>query len=188
METHTAIFKGIVREITWSYYIPSGLTEWSNNNYGYEILEDDYLGFEKVAKEKELETFWIEEIENPIFEIGEKVWISDMGILVKITDKYRTTDGRVIYETNHVIRDVETERTESTRLIAVSRWLMEEFGFHKTFEEIKELYETKTEEVSELEQEKIQKPQILIGVDNPKVEEKSEEKTWFGWLNFFKKD
>ena len=184
METHTAIFKGIVREIKWEYYVPRGYnyTSYPENDYEHEVLENQHRGFRKIARANELETFWMEEIDNPIFEIGEKVWISDLGILVKITDKYRTTNGQVIYETNHVTGDVESENIEQTRLLAVGKWLIEEFGFNKTFEEIKELYETKPEEVSE--------PELVVEpeVYSVEVEEKPKEKTWFGWLDFFKKD
>ena len=172
MYTHTAIFKGVIREVTWDFYIPKGRAMYSNN-YEYEITETDYYGFRKLATGKEREIFWTGEIAKPIFEVGEKVYISELDLLVRITDRYRTTNGEMIYETSHIIRDIETENLEKSRLLAVSRWFREEFSYYKTFEDIKAIYEPKKEP----EREEY----------NLEIEEKPKEKTWFGWLDFFKK-
>ena len=56
METHTAIFKGIVREIKWEYYVPRGYnyTSYPENDYEDEVLENQHLGFRKIARANEL--------------------------------------------------------------------------------------------------------------------------------------
>ena len=175
METHTAIFKGVIREIVWEYYKPIGYALYASNHYR-NVLEEEHDGFRKIAEEREMKIFWSGEIAKPIFEVGEQVYINELDLLVRITSKYRTTDGEVMYETNYVIKDVESENIEKSRQIAIYRWFTEEYGDYKTFEGIKFLYEPKN--ISKPEPEE----------SNLEVEEKPKEKTWFGWLNFFKND
>ena len=110
-----------------------------------------------------------------MFEVGERVYINELDLLVTIVDRYRTTDGEVMYETSHIIKDINGE-LESSRLKAIESWFRQEYGDYKTFEDIKSLYEPKKE------------PEVEPEEYNLEVEEKPKEKTWFGWLDFFKKD
>lgn len=183
MEKHTAIFKGVIREIKWDYYISDHRTHrFGWGEHAKHVMEEisRRRNFRRIAYFLKTETFWSGEVPRPTFEIGEEVWVSELNILVEITKKYRTTNGEMIYETSHIIKDVISENIEDSRLKAIERWFVYKYPELERFDELKYEFEA-IEPEPEPEIEEL-KPYDLC------IEEKPKEKTWFGWLKFFKND
>ena len=50
-------------------------------------------------------------LNKPMLESGELLYISELGIHIKIEERMRSTTGEIVYFTNHVIEVIESEET-----------------------------------------------------------------------------
>jgi len=111
---HRAIFKGMIERKTY-YFDHSYCYKTYNLNknrdkklyYEYDILPS--CQFVKTVE------FLEKEIDNPPIEIGEKVYIPELNLKIKVTDRVRNLDGGYIYSTNHVVDTLDDERTMQSK-------------------------------------------------------------------------
>lgn len=189
-EKHKAIFKGVVSQYVWRAHDNiSNLEKLKDELNTVRHYKDYYSKDESVKVEEKINNFkrktttlktkeflnskqfWSGEIFRPELEIGEKIYINDLDLIVKVTDKYRATNGEIIYETMHDIRAVETDRTNTTRLEAVDKWFKLSYQNLENFEQLK----------SEFEKVEIE-PEPLPEWKSSWEKKEKKEKSWFGWL------
>lgn len=199
-EKHIAIIKGRVERIEWLvenlYSIKAGRcidSKYFKSPFQKEIYNSYH--FSKYGIGVSLEDIWHGVIPKPVLEVGEYIYINDLDIKVEISDKYRTTNGEVVYEADYVIREVNDEKTEETRLNAVNKWFELSYPELKTFDELKsefikeEVEETNKEELADgyvLDGNKV-KEGYLRDKETYDLEEKEQkEPSWFDWLNFLR--
>lgn len=207
-EKHLAIFKGVIKENYWYLEDNSYKLHNAKKALVYFLGGDGYLYKdrnreiselrEKIANFKHeinlgktvgddtlrLDEIWSGEIQKPVLDVGEEIWISDLEMLVRISRKYRTTNGEIIYETTHIIRNADTERTEESRLEAIEKWFKVSHPELETFEQ---LYREAVlgegvediDDVSELTDNISNKPEPIPTWE---VVEKPRKNTWFGDL------
>jgi hypothetical protein len=99
MEKHKAVVMGEVH--LERYYF--GGNGWYSS-FRYIAARGEY---------KENKVIWSGELDNPPIEEGEKLYIAELKMTVKITSKEKSTEGGYIYVSDHIemIEDEETQRT-----------------------------------------------------------------------------
>ena len=122
MEIFKSIFKG---KINYKYYDMN--SHHSNYDEGYYSKPEIY----SYPVFDHFEIIHTCDIEKPPFEINEKVYIPELDITVKITDKVRSTDGSIIYNTSYVIDSIENDRTKES-LEQANEKLIEEIKCYET--------------------------------------------------------
>ena len=95
--THTAVIKGRVYRKIYGFQI-------HHNNYSIEE------GFSYV----EDEIIWKGQLDSPLLEPDEVLLIEELNLKVTISSRVRSTNGDVIYSTNHQVRVIEDEGTTLT--------------------------------------------------------------------------
>ena len=86
----------------------------ANSMIGISIGTNSY----KFPKIKEsLKTCGVEkfhecEIDLPLLQKGDYLYIDDLNISVLITDVYRSTNNNIVYHTNHIIKVIENEESK----------------------------------------------------------------------------
>lgn len=202
-EKHLAIFKGEVRENHWHVVDNISELNYAKSNFALYLNGQGYVtkleaneyskaidNFErkislvKLAKGTvlEFETIWSGEMNKPILNVYEEIWINDLELLVMVSKKYRTTDGEVIYETNHLVRAINTESTEESRLKAVDKWFELSYPDLEKFEQLHRefLIDEIIEELDGDENGSLTPEPIPTW----EVKEKPKKNTWFGgWFS-----
>lgn len=191
MEKHKAIIKGMIEEVRWSIQRNGAMYNYNYDDYPIKrSISNRCVGLLNIYENSyflKFETIWLGDIDKPTLEVGEKLWINDLELLVKITNKYRTTNGEVVYETNHIINSFTTVHTETTRLNTIDRWFTITYPDLETFEELKIREENRIEKIKLEKESEIKEKEGYTYSNSYNLEEKEEERTWFGWLKFFKK-
>lgn len=175
-EKHLAIFKGEIKEVHWDIRREE-IKEYSKNKTCVEYKTSVVSKIRTLR----LDEIWSGEIPKPVLATWESIWINDLELLVTIGNKYRTTNGEVIYETMHVIDTIITEYSENSRLEAIDKWFDLEYPNLKTFEQLNN--NLTTEEIID------NTIKWLDSLDNKpepiptwEVKDKPKKNTWFGWL------
>lgn len=132
MDRHKAILKGWVMEKYWEVYTPNNRPyHYSYSRSLEEVREYRIKDLEYSTKRiqsmqnvrpKETEEFWSGNIDLPLLNVGDKLFIMDMDKEVVVEERIRTTEvNTYIYIVNHVIRTVESERQEDSKEMAEKR-------------------------------------------------------------------
>lgn len=87
----------------------------SINRKVYRVTQDRRNIDELIIKgEKQFvkyETMWEGEIDTPLLEIKESLYIEDLDATVQIIGRVRTTSGSYIYQTNYNLKTIEDEKS-----------------------------------------------------------------------------
>lgn len=91
----------------------------SINRKVYRVTQDRRNIDELIIKgEKQFvkyETMWEGEIDTPLLEIKESLYIEDLDATVQIIGRVRTTSGSYIYQTNYNLKTIEDEKSIETK-------------------------------------------------------------------------
>lgn len=142
MEKHKAIVKGIILGERYEAY--SSHTYYSKGVSiidRIETLQSNIKSLE-VTKHKEkidLENIWTGELDLPLLNRGDKLYIFKMDIEVVIKERIRTTESNTfIYVTDHVIRTIDNdEEAEESREIAENEIARCKKGLEEMIEKIR---------------------------------------------------
>ncbi|MGG0667811.1 hypothetical protein ABE073_04695 [Lederbergia citrisecunda] len=92
---------------------------------------------------KKYENIWEGEIDAPLLEIGEKLYIEELDIEIVVSERIRHSNGAYIYRTLHEVKVVEDDESKDSKDKA-----------NKSYDEIQENIKTYKAKIEEL------KPQI----------------------------
>lgn len=187
---HLAIIKGEARERSWetnSYGRHRGYSIEETHKiilekWGFDVEGMDFMIYYTSCYETTIEKreVWRGEIPKPTLIVGEELWINDLELLVKITKKYRTTNGETVYETNHVIESIKSKKTEESRLKAIEKWFTLSYPTLETFEQLKKEFIQHEEAEEEIDITENEIPSV-VNSENEIAEK--EHRSGFWWLN-----
>lgn len=99
MNTHRAIFKGLVVRRIYKFSPSFNTIIKDTNTIDYKVLEE-------VA------------LDDPPLNIGDRIYINSIGEIVLVIDKIRSTDNTYTYVTNYVVNVIEDEISQTSKIKA----------------------------------------------------------------------
>lgn len=141
MEKHKAIIKGNINKTAYKHWGDNAdISTWDHLKTAEDKIRVKRKYFEsKILKSTVIDEeriLWSGDIDSPLLNFREKVYIEELDLEVVIKERIRSTSGAYIYRTFHEIERVESDFEDSEEKAEKDK-IKFEADFEKEIEELK---------------------------------------------------